>query len=222
MDQKNQGRARVKIAVFFVLAVHGIGLLALLISGCRREDAPNTSTDLVPAVTNEAIAPVFEATNPPVAQTDPLVPSPDTNVATAPVTPTLDTPVTPATTSATTYKVAKGDTFSGIAGKFHVTVRALVDANPGVEPTKLQIDQTIQIPAPAPAITSTTPAAPTAPDGMVIYKVKSGDTLSSIASRHGTTIRAIRAANNLRTDRILVGQELKIPAKSGANGTSQP
>ncbi len=34
LEQKNKGRARVKIAVFFVLAVHGIGLMALLMQGC--------------------------------------------------------------------------------------------------------------------------------------------------------------------------------------------
>src|SRR5881296_3269664 len=39
VEQKNKGRARFKIAVFFVLAVHGIGLLALLMQGCRREPA---------------------------------------------------------------------------------------------------------------------------------------------------------------------------------------
>ena len=30
LEQKNKGRARMKIAVFFVLAIHGIGLMALL------------------------------------------------------------------------------------------------------------------------------------------------------------------------------------------------
>ena len=36
-NTKNKGRARVKIAVFFVLAIHGVGLLALLMQGCKGE-----------------------------------------------------------------------------------------------------------------------------------------------------------------------------------------
>ncbi len=40
VEQKNKGRARVKIAVFFVLGIHGIGLLALLMQGCRNDGRP--------------------------------------------------------------------------------------------------------------------------------------------------------------------------------------
>src|SRR5437016_7040157 len=61
LDQKNKGRARVKIAVFFVLAVHGVGLLALLLQGCHRED----STSQAAAQSNNA-APVFDSTNLPI------------------------------------------------------------------------------------------------------------------------------------------------------------
>jgi LysM repeat protein len=43
------------------------------------------------------------------------------------------------------------------------------------------------------------------------YKVKSGDTLSHIAQRYRTTVTALKRANNLRSDRINVGQVLKIP-----------
>jgi len=44
-----------------------------------------------------------------------------------------------------------------------------------------------------------------------VYVVKSGDTLSRIAKAHGTTVKAIEAANALNSDRIQVGAELKIP-----------
>ena len=46
---------------------------------------------------------------------------------------------------------------------------------------------------------------------MTIYVVKSGDNLTQIAKAHGTTIKAIEAANDLSSDRILVGAKLKIP-----------
>lgn len=43
------------------------------------------------------------------------------------------------------------------------------------------------------------------------YTVRPGDSLFIIAQRFGTTVAAIRAANNLRTDAIFPGQTLAIP-----------
>src|SRR5258707_12173837 len=60
MEQKNKGRARVKIAVFFVLAVHGIGLLALLMQGCRQEPSGTASND---QTNNTPEPPAFVTTN---------------------------------------------------------------------------------------------------------------------------------------------------------------
>jgi murein DD-endopeptidase MepM/ murein hydrolase activator NlpD len=50
-----------------------------------------------------------------------------------------------------------------------------------------------------------------------VYTVQSGDTLSAIARRHGTTAAAIRAANNMETGLIRVGQKLVVPG-AGAQG----
>jgi LysM repeat protein len=43
------------------------------------------------------------------------------------------------------------------------------------------------------------------------YKVKDGDSLGKIAKSQGTTIQAIKEANNLNSDNIVVGKTLKIP-----------
>jgi LysM repeat protein len=43
------------------------------------------------------------------------------------------------------------------------------------------------------------------------YKVRSGDTLSQIAQRHRTSVSAIKRLNHLKSDRINIGQILKIP-----------
>jgi len=42
------------------------------------------------------------------------------------------------------------------------------------------------------------------------YVVKSGDTLGRIAKAHHTTVRALKAANHLKNDRIVVGEKLRI------------
>jgi membrane-bound lytic murein transglycosylase D len=45
------------------------------------------------------------------------------------------------------------------------------------------------------------------------YRVRQGDNLTVIARRHGTSVTALRSANNLRGDRIRAGQTLRIPAR---------
>ncbi len=210
LAQKNKGRARIKIAVSIVLAINGIGLLALLMVGCQKESATQTQE----ASTNAP--PAFEATNAPsmVEQTNAPPVVEQTN---AP-------PVVPAV-GATEYTIVVGDNFSTLAKKFHVTVNAITNANPGVEPTKLQIGQKIHIPAPTtPAATSAAAGspAPEAMNGEQIYSVKSGDTLTRIAAQFGTTLKALRTANSLKTDSIKVGQKLKIPAKASASPLTAP
>lgn len=52
---------------------------------------------------------------------------------------------------------------------------------------------------------------PTPPKSSSFYVVKSGDTLSAIASKYHTTVAAIKRANGLTSDTIRVGQRIKIP-----------
>src|ERR1039458_1462048 len=212
LEQKTKGRARVKVAVFFVLAIHGIGLMAfLLMQGCGQSKEAAAPTE--PAVTNTP--PLVRDTNPP-----PVTTSTPPVVVTAPVMP-IETPVPPVIPAgATEYAIVKGDTFGTLAKKFHVSAKAIADANPGVEPTKLKIGQKIHIPTPAasstPAVTGTAPVESATASGEPTYTVKSGDNLTKIAVHLGTTLKALRAANGLKTDSIKVGQKLKIPAKASA------
>jgi membrane-bound lytic murein transglycosylase D len=45
------------------------------------------------------------------------------------------------------------------------------------------------------------------------HQVRNGENLTTIARRHGTTVTALRSANNLRNDRIRAGQTLRVPAR---------
>ncbi len=213
LEQKNRGGGRVKIAVFFVLAIHGIGLMALLMQGCGQSREPALPEDVVE--TNEMPAFVEPAPPPPETSAPPVA-------VTAPVVPEPPPPAPPPAVSAEAaeYSIVKGDYLERIARNHHVSVRAIMEANPGIEPTKLQIGQKIRIPAPAPAAASA--VAPTLPvetgigTGEQMYTVKSGDTLIRIARQFGTTPKAISAANNLKTTSIKVGQKLRIPVQAPA------
>lgn len=51
---------------------------------------------------------------------------------------------------------------------------------------------------------------------MATYKVKRGDTLTSIAERHNTTVMKLCVLNNIvNPNRINVGQVLTLPPASG-------
>jgi membrane-bound lytic murein transglycosylase D len=62
---------------------------------------------------------------------------------------------------------------------------------------------------PAP-VTRPVASATTRSGQWVYYKVRKGDTLGKIASRNHTTIKNIKSWNNLRSDRINIGQRLKV------------
>jgi LysM repeat protein len=220
-EQKNKTRARFRLAVFVALGLAVAFIVPMLVQGCKRED---NSNNLPPVDTNPP--PAIVDTNAPAGTN--LVPAlpPISMGATNPaplVAPLAPAPITPSVTPApagggTEYTVVHGDSFYTIGKKNGVSIKAIEDANPGVDPKKLKVGQKLQIPASAggsaaatgaPVESDNTAAAPSS----ATYTVKSGDTLTRIAKTHGTTVKAIKAENNLTTDRIKVGQKLKIPVK---------
>jgi penicillin-insensitive murein endopeptidase len=53
----------------------------------------------------------------------------------------------------------------------------------------------------------------TPPTHFVTHKAKKGETLIALAKRYGTTVRAIKQANHLRTSKIMARREYKIPQR---------
>src|SRR5262245_18944879 len=150
LEQKNKGRAKVKIAVFFVLAIHAVGLLALLMQGCRKDDNKTASAE---TNTNAVVTQPFDNTN--------AASIVDTGLVAAPTIATNGAPAEIATPAAPPieYTIVQVDSFSKLSTRFHVSVNALMAANPGVEPTKLHPGQKIKIPSPTPTPTAATTAA---------------------------------------------------------------
>ena len=180
--------------------------MALLMQGCRRQETATDAVQPVDTSSNLSAVEAFQPSNE-IASNIP-VPEVSQSAGLAAAAPTQE------------YTVLKGDSLSTIAKKFPgVTVKQIQDANPTVQPTKLQIGQKLVIPPPSATPTATAPATTM---GEQTYKVKSGDTLTKIATDHGVTVRALRTANNLTTDKIVVGQELKIPAKSAEPAPAPP
>lgn len=207
LEQQSKARSSLMVKIFCAIGVNVAVLLVLLMQGCKRE--PTAPPPDANSVYNETNFP------PEVTDTN-VVPVPDTNYVAQPL-PEPTPYVAPATlpaASATEYKIQAGDTFSTIAPKFSVSVKALVAANPTVDPTKLKIGKTIQIPPPTATAPATGVPVVDTVSGDTTYTVKSGDTLGKLATQFRTSVAAIQSANGLTDTRIKVGQKLKIPAKT--------
>ena len=241
LEQK--GRSHIRLAVFTILAVHVVLLGSLLMAGCKRttdqtgtEQATN-DVGLYPAPPVTQVPSVTETPPPPVI-TEAATGGVNVGaVTTAPggtptnlpgITPDATTVVTPppvadhqlpVVTPQGEHVVMKGDLLSTIAKKYGVTTRAIEEANPGVQATRLKIGQKLVIPARTASATTATPTNGAAAGAAKTYTVKSGDTLNAIARRNGLTVKELQAANNLTTTRITVGQKLRIPAKEAAAPT---
>jgi predicted chitinase/LysM repeat protein len=110
------------------------------------------------------------------------------------------------------YTVQSGDTLSGIAGRFGTTVGAIASANGISNPNLIQVGQRLNIPGGGPAPAPGPSAPPPSSGGARSYTVQSGDTLSGIAGRFGTTVGAIASANGISNPNLIqVGQHLTIP-----------
>ncbi len=94
-----------------------------------------------------------------------------------------------------------------IANQFDTTVDNLISIN-NLSTTVLQVGQQLLVPS-----TQTTPP-PT--ENYQTYTVKSGDSLWKIANKFNTTVDAIINLNNLTSNILQIGQELKVPSSSTA------
>lgn len=63
-----------------------------------------------------------------------------------------------------------------------------------------------------------------APTEAATYQVVKGDSLSTIAKKHGTTVAKLKTTNNLKSNTLQVGQRLVVPsaASTVSKSTSKP
>ncbi len=184
---------------------------SLLIQGCGTTRGPvalPTEMPMPPSVAQEDIVrpvPVAEPYRPPVPPPAVApVPAPGHTAAAVPQ-------------ETTTYAVGKGDTLSGIAQRYGVTVADIMVLNNIRDGNVIRIGQQLKLPgsidvsAPKPASKPKPEVLPAMAGAGSRYVVQPGDSLSVIAYRSGITLKALRDANGITGERILVGQELIIP-----------
>jgi len=105
-------------------------------------------------------------------------------------------PVAVAKPKIVSHKVKSGESLSVIANRYGTTSTVLKAYN-NLSSSVLRVNQTIKVPMTSTQFTK--------------HKVRSGESLSVIASRYGTTTRLLKAFNQLSSNSLSVGQVLTVP-----------
>ena len=128
------------------------------------------------------------------------------------------------------YVVQEVDTAHSIARSYHITEKALRDANPKVDFKHLKQGAHLSIPkasdpersedtAPAPVKSSEPPPAPS--HGSQTHVIHGDETFTSLARRYGVKVSDLMAANpDVKPERLHEGMVIKVPSKKRASGDS--
>ncbi|MEC5423415.1 LysM peptidoglycan-binding domain-containing protein [Virgibacillus sp. C22-A2] len=135
------------------------------------------------------------------------------------------------TTTSTTYTVKGGDTLSGIASKHNISLANLMKWN-NLNTTLIYPGNVFTVSASgsssstgsssssSSSSSSNTSSSNQQVGSTSVYVVKSGDSLSRIASQQGVTVANLKSWNNLRSDLILIGQKLNIGGTASTSSSS--
>lgn len=141
-------------------------------------------------------------------------------------TSTSDSTSTTDTTTTSTYTVKSGDTVAKIAAAYGVSVSNIKSWNSLSNVNLILVGQTLSVKgatstATTQQTTQTAANSTTTATATGTYTVKSGDTLSKIASQLGTTVANIQSLNNLSNVNVLyVNQTLKVSGTASTATTS--
>ena len=102
------------------------------------------------------------------------------------------------------HVVTRGETLSGIAAQYGVSMATLRSMN-ALKKDSVWVGQRLKVPASQAASS----AKSTRPQR---HKVVRGDTLTDIAVKYGVSAKAIQQANKMKTQNVMLGQTLTIPA----------
>nr|WP_182057388.1 N-acetylmuramoyl-L-alanine amidase AmiB [Pantoea sp. ME81] len=134
----------------------------------------------------------------PKEENRPLDSAPAVSVASNPATGTVQY-----TGATQRHTVTRGETLSGIAAKYGVSMATLRDLN-SLKRDVVWVGQRLKVPAKS-GLSVTAASRPTR------HKVVRGDSLTGIAAHYGVSPKAIMQANNMKSSNVMLGQNLKIP-----------
>ena len=107
------------------------------------------------------------------------------------------------------HKVAAGESLFSISKLYNISIDEL-KAHNNLSTNKLQQGQTLQIPGNASSVTTITVTKAKSTPAYAFHKVRSGETLSSIALKYNCSINDIKKWNKKSSDKLSLGDKLKI------------
>jgi len=129
-----------------------------------------------------------------------------------------DEPIFHDPSPAGTHIVKQGETFSGIASSYKLTLDALARANPSAYPDRLLIGEKLTIPG-----KKRTSAPDTQRPSTLTHTVRAGESLGAIAKRYGISTISLATANKLKNPNLLeVGKRLVIPGAKTSRTSTPP
>lgn len=111
------------------------------------------------------------------------------------------------------HVVKSGETLSEIAESYGIGLSKVRAAN-GLRSNNIRVGQRLVIPATAKNLSGTASKADSAASSGTsakVHVVRSGDTLSAIARRYGTSVVKLKSLNNLKSNNLRVGDRLRLP-----------
>jgi membrane-bound lytic murein transglycosylase D len=112
--------------------------------------------------------------------------------------------------SFTTHRVRSGETLSTIARRHGSSINAIVAANNLRSRNRIRAGQRLKIPHRGASVRTVASSVQDGKSTSSVHTVRRGDSLWKLASRYGTTVDRLKRDNSLRSDRLTVGQKLRV------------
>ncbi len=124
-----------------------------------------------------------------------------------------DSPKTELNSESLTHQIQPGETIIGISEDYGVSIDDIKRWN-NLSSSRIVAGKTLIIYSNGNNHTNTTTKVATINNNATTHKVKKGETLGGIAETYQVSIASLKKVNDINGNKIIVGQELKIPKSS--------
>jgi LysM repeat protein len=119
--------------------------------------------------------------------------------------------------SAVDHVIVEGDTFASLAKQYNTTSDRIQELNPGLDPRRIQIGQTVRVKGSSPYVKEEKRAEPKKEESVVAagdevyHTIESGDTFGHLAVKYDTSSKKIQELNpDLDPTKLQLGQKVRV------------